>query len=323
MARQAYGEPRTFRPETQPLLDAILQEVEKFEGMGLAVTGRQLYYRIRDRLPGIVAACRAARASTSTYAWETPGDALYDKVCVLVMQGRDYGLIDWTSIIDDGRDPELPHFWGSGADVLRAAWSGFRLDRWENQEHYVEVWTEKDSHVALMRQAVAGLYVPIQMCKGYGSSTALHDAAERFIERDNQQGVIIYAGDHDASGMDIDRDIEDRLAFYDAYEVDVQRVALTFDQARQAKLSPERLKKRTRKDGRVVYADTRGQGYFDRFKTDETWELDALDPAELQRLVRSAVESYIDPNAWAETEEREKAEREKLRKTADEWKAAA
>ncbi len=312
--KQAYCEPG-FNTPTLPLLGAIVNEVDGFfEGKGLAVNKRQIYYRIRDRLPQIVAESRAVAESQRVLKWYAPGSELYDKVCKVSSDALDCGLIDWNAIIDEGRNPDMPTFWDSGADIVRAAADSFRLDRWKDQATYVEVWTEKLAHVGLVKQATdtpVQLYVPIQMCRGYGSTPALHDAAERFLEHAHQDQVIIYAGDHDASGMDIDRDIADRLAFYGAKGVEVRRVALTLAQARQHKLSPELLKKKLKTE-KLVYADTRGQKYVDTFKTEEIWELDALDPAELQRLIRSAVDGYIDRHAWTETEKAEAEVRERL-----------
>ena len=31
------------------------------------------------------------------------------------------------------------------SDLVQTAISSYRLDRWENQEYYVEVWVEKDA----------------------------------------------------------------------------------------------------------------------------------------------------------------------------------
>jgi hypothetical protein len=59
-------------------------------------------------------------------------------------------------------------------------------------------------------------------------------------------------------------------------------------------------------------ADPRAKEYVARYG-DQCWELDALEPTELQRIVREAVEAEIDPQVWREVIERNKETQRKAR----------
>ena len=63
----------------------------------------------------------------------------------------------------------------------------------------------------------------------------------------------------------------------------------------------------------VKKADTRTPAYVFSYGS-ECWELDALPPDELRKIVKGAIEGYIDPGAWNEKIEEIRKERELLKK---------
>jgi len=128
--------------------------------------------------------------------------------------------------------------------------------------------------------------------KGYSSASALYETANRFLDHLGEgRGLhIIYLGDHDPSGIDMTRDIEDRMALFlrdDAHHLSVHRIALNMDQVRKFK-PPENPAKTT---------DSRAENYIQKFGR-SSWELDALEPSVLARLVEGAIENLIDDVAW-------------------------
>jgi len=115
----------------------------------------------------------------------------------------------------------------------------------------------------------------------------MHKAATRMIESSERgyEYVILYAGDHDPSGSDMSRDIQQRL---DAFGADFifQRVALNLEQVHAHHLPPNRIKE----------SDSRSQKYQRRFG-EGCWELDALPPSELNRIIEGAIFEHIDDYA--------------------------
>lgn len=62
--------------------------------------------------------------------------------------------------------------------------------------------------------------------------------------------------------------------------------------------------------------DSRAGGYIAKFGH-TCWELDALEPSELARLVESTVDQYRDEDRWDAAVERERTARRNLLKIAD------
>ena len=78
--------------------------------------------------------------------------------------------------------------------------------------------------------------------------------------------MIIHLGDHDPSGIDMTRDIQERLQMFGA-DVYVKRVALTMNQIGTYNPPPNPAK----------ITDSRASKYIDEYGN-ESWELDALEP---------------------------------------------
>jgi len=130
----------------------------------------------------------------------------------------------------------------------------------------------------------------------------MHDAAMRFIEK-TEQGkdcVLIYLGDHDPSGLDMTRDIRDRLFLFGAV-VDVRRIALNRDQIDLYKppVNPAKI------------TDTRAKEYIVKHG-EHSWELDALKPEVIDALITGAIKNNLDQKRFEQTKKRQESERQAL-----------
>ncbi len=166
---------------------------------------------------------------------------------------------------------------------------------WTNQPRIVEVWVEKDALASIVAQAVEPYHVLVFPTRGYCPFTKLHEAVERF---NTKPTVLLDLRDHDPSGLDMSRDIRERVARYGG-EFGYMRLALNYDQAKD--LPPNPTKE----------LDTKAKAYKQQFG-DRCWELDALPPDELQRLIVSALDSLIDKTIWEADKGQEARERESL-----------
>jgi hypothetical protein len=186
----------------------------------------------------------------------------------------------------------------------------FRYDRWADQPYYVEVWFEKDALMGVFERVANEMRLPFFSCRGYTSDSEVWGAAQRLLgkSRRGKMPVVLHFGDHDPSGLDMTRDIGDRLALFGAYDVDVRRLALNMDQVEEYDPPPNPAKD----------TDSRFSGYSATYG-DESWELDALEPTVLAALVRDAVSDLLDENAWEAQVAREEAEQRRLRAIADHW----
>ena len=122
--------------------------------------------------------------------------------------------------------------------------------------------------------------------------------------------VVFHLGDHDPNGIDMTRDIIDRVKRYARAPIDVRRIALTLDQVR-AYNPPANFAKES---------DSRFASYVRIFGTTDSWELDALPPTVIVNLVREHVLRLIDDDdAWQAALRREQKNRRLLDAAAANW----
>ena len=231
--------------ETIKRVNAIVAE---YSDQGYELTLRQVYYQLvaRGYIPN--------------------NERSYKNLGNLINDGRLAGLIDWYAIVDRTRNLRRNSHWDSPESVIDSARYSYMLDRWENQPNYVEVWVEKDALIGIVSQICAKLDVPHFSCRGYTSQSEMWAAAQRFIRQDwRESRTIIHLGDHDPSGIDMTRDIQERLGMFGA-DVFVKRVALTIEQIDTFDPPPNPTK----------LSDARAGGYIEEYGH-ECWELDALE----------------------------------------------
>lgn len=273
--------------------------IAEYAAQGFDLTLRQLYYQFvaRGLLPN------------KQIEYKRLGDAIND--------GRMSGLIDWNRIVDRTRYLRSTPHWTNPADIVETAAKQFRHDKWKGQTYRIEVWVEKDALVGVMEQACTPLDVPFFACRGYTSQSEMWAAAMRLKQYVGygQKVKILHFGDHDPSGIDMSRDIEDRIRLFmgtHSRSFSFERLALNEEQVETYSPPPNPAK----------LTDSRAQGYIARFG-DESWELDALEPTVLVGLVTAAVEAYRDERAWREAVEAEKADRARLRAASERWTEVA
>lgn len=114
----------------------------------------------------------------------------------------------------------------------------------------------------------------------------------------SRPSVLLYAGDLDPSGEDIDRDFVERVGAFDK----IERVAVTVEQIEHFDLPPQL--------GQTD--DPRADGFIARHGRLVQVELEALDPDDLRGLYDDALARYWDPDAFEAVVEVEAAERDEL-----------
>jgi hypothetical protein len=129
---------------------------------------------------------------------------------------------------------------------------------------------------------------------GYSSQTYVDEVAHDTATHD-RGAVLLYGGDFDPSGEDIDRDFIERTDCWDK----VVRVALTADQVREYALPVNPGKS----------SDSRAAGFNSRHGSLMQVELDALDPAVLRQLYADAISEFWDTSTYAAVVELERQQR--------------
>ena len=283
--------PKSFRADTQTRIGQANKIIAEYQAQGFKLTLRQLYYQFVSR----------DLISNTVQSYKSIGDVVND--------GRLAGLIDWDAIEDRTRNLRSSPHWSSPRSIVRACADQFAVDLWDGQESYVECWIEKDALVGVIEGICTELDVPYFACRGYTSQSEMWGAAQRLMEREKagKKTFIIHLGDHDPSGIDMTRDIQDRLELFGSTAV-IHRIALNFDQVENYSPPPNPAKT----------TDSRYESYR-ALHGEESWELDALEPRTIVDLIRDEIEVHIDQDAWEEALSRQQTGRNQLGKVSQRW----
>jgi hypothetical protein len=278
-----------FSATSLMLIGKANEIITDYTADGYDLTLRQLYYQFVSR--DIIA----------------NNQKEYKRLGSVINDARLAGLVSWTAIEDRTRNLQGNTHWDSPAQILRGAQSSFRIEKWANQPYRVEVWVEKDALIGVVERACTGLDIDYFSCRGYVSQSEMWGAARRLkrYEKDGQETVILHLGDHDPSGIDMTRDMGERLRMFGS-TCDIRRIALNMEQV--DKYSPPPNPAKT--------SDSRFESYI-KLYGEESWELDALEPKILNKLIEKHVKSLRDDKLWAQMVEKEDEGKQALQDAID------
>ncbi len=227
-------------------------------------------------------------------------------VCRLLAVMRKEKVMPYGWLADSTRWIRKPRSFSNLAQMLEEQARFYRRALWDTQQVDVEVWLEKDALAGVLIEVTEEWDVPLMVTRGYSSLSFLNSAAELMADR-TWPTFIYYLGDHDPSGVDIPRVVEENLREM-APEADIrfERLAVLPDQIINMEL-PTRPTKKT---------DTRSKGF-----RGESVEVDAIAPDELRGLVGDAITSHIDQDALDRQLHQEELERETLALMPERWAA--
>jgi hypothetical protein len=283
--KQKFREDLHLSKSNKQRLYTINRIIEEYRLAGYILTLRQLYYQLvsRDIIPN--------------------QQNEYSKLSTLLVKGRMAGEVDWSAIEDRIRTPFLP-YWVTGIeDALEDTIDQYRLDRQENQKVYIELWVEKDALSGVLKSMTSYYHINLMVNRGYSSCSAMYDAQRRFIYQAMKGKIIhiLYLGDHDPSGLDMIRDVKDRLSEFGVTPV-VNHVALTMNQIEIYNPPPNPAK----------ISDPRAGWYINEFGG-TSWEVDALNPETLNNLIKENIEGLIDIDKFKSIIAQEEQDKNKLR----------
>jgi hypothetical protein len=294
---------RNFTADSLAVVAAAEEICVDYANRGYELTLRQLFYQFVSRglLPN--------------------SDRNYKRLGSIVNDARLAGLIDWSHVVDRTRSYRHTD-WHSGTpdEMVSSLAAGFAIAHWADQDNYVEVWIEKDALVGVIERPCEDLGVGYFSCRGYSSQTEMWGAAQRigYQRRYGKNVTVLHLGDHDPSGIDMTRDITERLTNFMAVDLslstrsrstfEVKRIALTMDQIEEYDPPPNPAK----------LTDSRSTDYIETYGT-ESWELDAMPPEAIDALVRAEVEPLRDMDRWDAVDEQVETERQILETVAERW----
>ena len=333
--------PKNFRADALAIIDRARQICDDYRAQGYDLTLRQIYYQFVAR------------------GWLENKQTEYKRLGNILNDARLAGKLDWTAVVDRTRNlMALPHF-NDPSDFIHRMVRRFNHDLWKDQPNRVEVWVEKDALVGILQSVCPNQDVAFFSCRGYTSSTEIWGAAQRIgaYMAAGQEVVILHLGDHDPSGMDMTRDIEDRMRLFLKKDETRAHTAWLREQMDDGKLpyfqenASEEWKAEWREKIREACAprewagfevrrialteeqidqynpppnpakqtDARWQSYVAETGYTDSWELDALEPTVLADLIRDEIDSERDGDLWDAAVEAELEHQKLLKKVAKRW----
>lgn len=219
----------------------------------------------------------------------------------LLTEMRRAGDLPYGWLSDHTRWMRKPRTYSSLHGWLASSIQTYRRALWDSQDDYVEIWLEKDALAGVIYDVTQEWDVPLMVTRGYPSLTFLQSAAE-WMAQEYKPVFVYYLGDHDPSGVDIPRFVQEQLV---ELEPDLD---LTF---RRLAVLPGQIATMALPTRPTKHSDSRSKSFVG-----ESVEVDAIPAPELRRLVTDAIVSHIDVDEMEGLQRVEDAERETMRTIA-------
>jgi hypothetical protein len=290
---------KRFSEESLKIIALADEIATSYKARGFNLTLRQLYYQFiaRDAFPN--------------------SEQSYKRLGSVINDARLYGMIDWSHIEDRGREAHGVGWLGTEAPEMDAQIRYLQythsLDLWKGQDRRVEIWVEKQALEEVAERAANSFRVGYFACKGYVSQSEMWAAGQRLRDAidEGQEPLILHLGDHDPSGIDMTRDIQERLSLFAEDEIEVRRLALNMPQIRELNPPPNPAK----------VTDSRASSYLAKYGS-SSWELDAVSPERLVAIIQDEIRSVLDPALFDAQRAEEREGRQVYINLAQNWAEA-
>jgi hypothetical protein len=241
----------------------------------------------------------------------------YSKLTNILRDARIRGEVDDDAIVDNKRVLHNSVTWGNLEDFKETMKRWYSRDRWSDQQSQPIIIVEKATVGDVVKGLCQELQVPCFASQGYLSRPFLCKIANLII-KNGRSARIAYIGDHDASGLDMERasrmgnDLQGTARREGLFEILTvmeggmeawenltwERLAITEEDL--ASFSGPQLVP-------VKEDDTRAKAYIERYGRYGA-EVEALNQTVLLDRVRDFITLHTDPEMWAVSEGLEKAD---------------
>jgi len=255
------------------------------------MTARQVYYRLISS-----DAVRQAH-----WSWKGKQVDIYKALVRILKWMRIDEKLPWGAITDEHRvttpkigftdvrefiDSELNNFLAGYARCMA-----------QKQENYIEIWIEKAALLHIVKPVVDDFCRRIVVCRGYNSitfQTMFYNRALEAIGMD-QQPIVLYFGDWDPSGVNM---------IHAAMQTLSDELELYMVKYYRAGINPEHFEMIQANPVPIKSGDTRSRRFINQHGQ-TAYELDALHPEQLQKLVRTSIQALTDMSEYDENAEKE------------------
>ena len=233
-------------------------------------------------------------------------DSCYNQVQRLVLKLRRKSFLNYRWISDSTRSRDKDSSWSGLEDFSETARNAYRKDLWSRQAWHIEVFTEKDAMSGVLRPITREYDIHLNVIRGQVSESFAWNIADEW-SRIDQPIQVLYFGDHDPSGLNIEASLKKRLLGFLPKEkrewVFFKRIGADEGDFRNSDLISIPVKKKDRAAREYLKA------YGDRCV-----EVDAIDMNEIRRRLNEEIKEFIDMKEWESLQLTERLEKETIDK---------
>jgi ParB/RepB/Spo0J family partition protein len=280
----------------KPFLEAI-QKVVEDNRRWWSLSDRQIHYLLVSGDPPLIHAAKADSVYSNT-------KKSYKALVELLTRARLNNVIPWQAINDPTRpvitwevhrNPET-----FLSDQLKSFLTGYYRDLQQSQPNHIEILAEKNTLKGIIDSVAARYTIPYTIGRGYCSLQPRRQLVDRLWRSGKENLILLCLSDFDPDGEEIAhsfaRSLRDDFAVR-SEKIQPIKVALTADQVDELGLLP-------------IMSAKESSANYDRFVqeqgNDDVYELEAVEPSELQRMLEEAIESVIDSDVLDSEIEAEK-----------------
>ena len=281
-----------------PFVDAIrgiVEDLRKF----WPLSARQIHYQLLNNPP-----LRHASKPGSAYQNDQTS---YKSLLDLLTRARLAGHVPMEAVADDTRPVETWPVSRDARTYVSEASREFLLGYWrdllQGQPRHVELVVEKMTARPIVEPVAAQYTVPMTIGRGYCSLPPRAAMAERYRNSGKDGFALLVVSDFDPDGESIAHSLARSLRDdFGIGQISPAKVALTRKQAKDLGLHGGAEAKR----GSATYKK------FVKQNGDTVYELEALRPETLQRIVREAIIGALDMDIFRRECEHEEADAKML-----------
>lgn len=202
--------------------------------------------------------------------------------------------------------------------------SNYNVPVWYNQRYLVEIWVEKKGLLPKIENYVSDLDIQVRALEGYPpwefAYESIQDMQDYYLadRDDDAKIVILYLGDLDPSGIDIDRQVQEAFDHFDVPLI-FRRIGLLPEQVHRYGLPPipenDEVLAKIHRDSR--YAKYLSE-YGERFTELDAWE--GINPQGMRNEVRAAVMEFFDQGIYEKSRQIKDENQKKIRELLDDAK---
>ena len=166
---------------------------------------------------------------------------------------------------------------------------GYYRDLLQSQPNHIEIIGEKNTVEGVLRPVAMEYRLPLTIGRGYCSLPPRYEMQQRFLRSGKDNLILLILSDFDPDGEEIARSFGRSMRDdFGINNVQPMKVGLTFEQVQQMKLVPNLSAKKSSSN----YAS------FSKKYGDQVFELEAVEPEDLQNILREFIDGILDIEAF-------------------------